>query len=118
MILRKLFFGIGILIVLVIALNLITQIVHTLKSTDRLNDVITEVHKLEIKNRELKEKLTKIGTTDFIEQQARDKLGLGKSGETVVIIAEEKVRQILGASSSGVIERLPNWLGWWKLFFK
>ncbi len=116
--LRKLFFGIGALIVLVIAFNLITQIVQTLKSTERLNELITEVQILEIKNRELKEKLTEIQSDEFIEAEARDKLGLGKSGETVVIIAEEKVRQILGASSAAAVERLPNWLGWWKVFFK
>ena len=106
-----------ILLVLVIAYNLLAQITKALRSQDRLSAQAEAVLSLEAKNRELKRKLTDIQSPEFIEQQARDKLGLGKSGETVVIIPEEKLKTVLGASKSAE-PRLPNWLGWLRVFFR
>lgn len=106
-----------ILLVLFAAYNLLAQITDALKSQDRLSAQAEAVFKLEVKNRQLKEKLSQIKSVGFIEQQARDKLGLGKSGETIVIIPEEKLKSVLGASESAKI-RLPNWLGWFKVFLK
>src|SRR3989344_433824 len=108
--LRKVIIGAIIAIVLVIAFNLVTQIINTIKSGDRLSVQAEIVYSLEAKNRELKKKLTQIQSPQFIEEQARDKLGLSKAGETIVVIPEEKLKQILGASNSAQIIRFPNWL--------
>lgn len=105
-------------VVLLIAFNLITQIISTLKSGERLAAQADIVFKLEAKNKELKKKLTQIESPLFIEEQARNKLGLSKPGETIVIIPDQKLRSVLGASNSAQQIRLPNWLGWWKVFFK
>ncbi len=103
---------------MVIAFNLVAQILNTIKSGDRLSIQAEIVYNLEAKNRELKKKLTHIQSPQFIEEQARNKLGLSKSGETIVVIPEEKLKQVLGASNSAQIVRLPNWLGWFRVFFK
>lgn len=87
------------------------------KSSERLSQAADTVYQLEAKNKELKKKLTQIQSPQFIEEQARNKLGLSKAGETIVIIPEEKLRQVLGATQSAQV-RLPNWLGWFKVFFK
>lgn len=115
---RKVIISAIIVIVLVIAFNLVTQITNSVKSGERLSTQAEIVYKLEAKNRELKKKLTQIQTPDFIEEQARNKLGLGKPGETMVIIPDEKLKQVLGASNSTQTARLPNWLGWWRVFFR
>ena len=106
-----------ILLSLLVGYNLVSQIIEAAKSGDRLSAAADIVYKLEIKNKELKKKLEDIQSPQFMEQEARNKLGLGKSGETVVIIPDEKIKQVLGATESAQI-RLPNWLGWWRLFFK
>lgn len=110
-----------VVIILIIGLvagyNLISQIIQATKSGERLSEAADAVYKLEIKNKELKNKLENIQSPQFIEEEVRNKLGLGKAGETMVIIPDEKIKQILGASESAAI-RLPNWLGWWRLFFK
>lgn len=114
---RKIIIGIVILVVLVIIYNLLIQITTAVKSSERLSTAAETVYNLEIKNKELKKQLIDIGSADFIEQQARDKLGLGRKGETVVIVPQDKIKMILGVSK---IEetRFPNALGWWKVFFK
>lgn len=104
--------------VLSLSYNLFRQILNTLGSSDRLNYLIEEVQRLEAKNKDLKQKLEQTKSIGFIEEQARNKLGLGKEGETLVIIAENKFKEILGASKSAVEARLPNWQGWLRLFFK
>lgn len=116
--LKKIILGVIILIVLIIAYNLLIQISDALKSGERLSDAVDVVYKLEAQNRELKKKLIQAQSQEFIEQQARNKLGLGKSGETIVIIPEDKLKSVLGATQSAQVVRLPNWLGWWRVFFR
>ncbi len=100
---------------LLVAYNLLLQITNATRSSDRLSEAADRVYKLELENRQLKAKLAQIQSPQFIEEQARNKLGLGKAGETIVVIAEEKLKQVLGSSQSAQV-RLPNFLGWWKVF--
>ena len=116
--LRKVIIGSIILLVLVVAYNLLVQITDALKSGERLSTQADIVYKLEAENRGLKKKLAQIQSPEFIEQQARDKLGLGKPGETIVIIPQDKLKLLMEASNSAQEIRYPNWLGWWKVFFK
>lgn len=115
--LKKLILGLIIIIVLIIAYNLIRQIMEAVKSGERLSESAEAVYKLEIKNKELKEKLTQIKSPEFLEEEIRNRLGFAKPGETVVVIPQEKLKLILGASASAEV-RLPNWLGWLKVFFR
>ncbi|MBI4036592.1 septum formation initiator family protein [Candidatus Daviesbacteria bacterium] len=103
---------------IIIAYNLIGQILSTVHSGDKLSQAMDRLHKLEIKNKELKKKLEGVKSPQFLEQQARDKLGLVKEGEVLVIIPQEKIDQVLGLSKKVEEVKLPNPLGWWKLFFK
>ena len=114
---RKIILGTIILVVLMVAYNLLIQITDAVRSGERLSKAADMVYKLEAKNRDLKKKLAQIQSPEFIEEQARNKLGLSKVGETVVIIPEDKLKLIMGVSTSTQI-RLSNWLGWWKVFFR
>lgn len=114
---RKFALGFIILVSLIVAYNLINQIISAVKSGERLSQAADAVYQLEAKNRKLKQKLSQIRSAEFIEEEVRNKLGLSKKGETVIVIPEEKLKAVLGASSSAQV-RLPNWLGWWKVFFK
>lgn len=115
---KKISLIVFLLVALLIAYHLVFQIKEAVRSGERLGEAAQKLHELETRNRELKNKLSEIKSERFIEQQARDKLGLAKEGETVVIIPEEKIQQVLGASEGNSKERLPNWLGWLKLFLR
>lgn len=114
---RKIVLLLGLLILLIVIYNLMSQILQTLKSGGRVTQATEKLHQLEQKNLQLKKRLAEVQTTDFVEQQARDKLGLVKEGETLIIIPDEKIDLILEASKSAEIVRLPNPLGWWRVFF-
>lgn len=114
---KKIALGLVILVILAVTYNLITQITEATKSGERLSQAVDEALKLEAKNKQLKKKLSQIQSPAFIEEEIRNKLGLAKIGETMVIIPEEKLKSVLGASQLAQV-RLPNWLGWLKVFFK
>lgn len=115
---KKITLGTIVFLILVVTYNLSIQIMNAVRSGDRLYDAAERVYLLEAKNKELKKRLLEIQSTDFIEQEARNKLGLGKSEETVVIIPEDKIKLILGTSTSSVQpKRLANWVGWFRVFF-
>ena len=115
---KKIAIGVGTIIILLIAYNLLVQIIDAVKSQERLSKQAEIVSKLEIKNKQLQSKLYEIQSPEFIEEEARNKLGLGRAGETLVIIPEEKLKSVIGASSSASEVRFPNWLGWLKVFFR
>ena len=114
-------YKIGFLLVFIVAgvvvYNLVGETLQALRTGDRLSQVVEELQTLEIKNKELKNKLLEAKSAQFIEAIARDKLGLAKEGETVVVIPEERINQILGLSKKIEEIKLPNWLGWLKVFF-
>lgn len=114
---KKIGLGFLIFISLIIAYNLIIQILEATKSGERLSQAADVVYKLEMKNKDLKKKFSQIQSSEFIEEEVRNKLGFAKKGETVVVIPDSRLKQVLGASSPAQV-RLPNWLGWWRLFFK
>ncbi len=114
---RKLSITIIVIIILVIAYNLIGQITSSLKAGDHLAASTDTLHQLQVQNQKLKQRLQEVESPQFVEEQARDKLGLARPGETVVVIPNEKIAQVLGASQSAVSVRVPNWLGWLRLFW-
>lgn len=114
---KKIGIAASLIVFLVVTWNIIGQIISTLKSGDRLNIATDKLHRLEIKNKDLKAKLDEVKDLRFLEEQARDKLGLVKEGETLVIIPQEKIDSILGLSKKIEEIKLPNWQGWLKLFW-
>jgi cell division protein FtsB len=66
----------------------------------------------------LKNDLSKSLTAGYIEREARDKLGLAKPGETVVIMpASGSGNKAMEVKQPQDELRLSNWKKWWELFF-
>lgn len=114
---RKVIFLAVAIIILIIIYSLITQIFSAFHSGDRLTESLDKLHQLQVKNQALKKSLTEASSPEFIEQQARDQLGLAKEGEVIVVIPDELIHKILSQQSPNS-PRLSNPQGWWQLFFK
>ncbi|QQG43009.1 MAG: septum formation initiator family protein [Candidatus Daviesbacteria bacterium] len=113
---KKISFFTVAVVLLIIIYSLISQIFSAFRSGDRLSEALDKLHQLQIKNQALKKSLKTASSPEFIEQQARDKLGLSKEDEVVVVIPEEIIQKILSQTQPNV-PRLPNPIGWWKVFF-
>ncbi len=115
---KKLLLGVLSIIVFIFAYNIIGQINSALKAEERFQNKIDFLHKLEVKNQELKIKLEEVKTPEFIEKEARNKLNFTKEGETLVVIPQKTIDLVLGIKEKTPELKLPNPLGWWKVFFK
>ena len=92
------------------------------KEIDRLQK---EVEKMEGENLKFVELTDYLNSNQFIEKEARDKLGYGKTGENSVIIEKDSqtnnslVEQADGSTAKVAenIKALPNPNKWWFYFF-
>ncbi|PJE67272.1 hypothetical protein COU95_03305 [Candidatus Shapirobacteria bacterium CG10_big_fil_rev_8_21_14_0_10_40_9] len=77
-----------------------------------------KLEELQIKNEELKKQLEYVKSAEFLEKEAREKLGLAREGEVVVILPEN-VEELISANQPQISENQeePNWKKWLKLFF-
>jgi cell division protein FtsB len=106
-------------ITLVLLFFIITQLIGSLYTTWRKQDVLLEakqeLQKEQKDNRQLKQKLSQVIQPNFIEEEARNKLFLVKPHEQTIIIPE-KILQKEVKIVKQEIEK-PNWEQWRDLFF-
>ena len=84
------------------------------------NDIVAErkstLAQEEKRNEALQEEMRVATSASFIEKQARDKLGLAKSGDTIVLMTTP--RNVPPSDwNPGTEANLTTWQRWWKLFF-
>lgn len=70
--------------------------------------------KLREENEALERELEHKRSPEFVEREIREKLGLVKKGEAIVILPKDNRDQSPEARDQ---KEIPNWQKWWKLFF-
>lgn len=77
-----------------------------------------EVQKIREEGEELEKRLALAQSDEFIEKQLRDKLGMAKEGEIVVILPPDDVLRKIAPKIVEEEEILPdpNWKRWLKVF--
>ena len=113
---KKTALAVILLILSLICIGLIKQISEALNSGRRLDLAIEEVEKLKQENKKLKNKLAEVQEDGYIEEIARNKLNMAKPNETIVLIPQDAVANILTSQRVVVEPKLPNWQGWLRLF--
>lgn len=83
------------------------------KVGEQVQTAIGDLQQEEQKNRDLEKKLAEVDSPDFIEKEARDKLGYSREGETVVIVTSPD-QQITTQKSPPK----PSWQQWWNLYIR
>lgn len=115
------------LIVTVICLVSVISLSRSIYGLWRKRDVVKEralvLAQAEAENKRLKKELEQVQSPGFVEEEARNKLGLIKPGEQVVMLPDRSTvdGQPGGEAGSQFTEtkdnNLPNWKQWWRLFF-
>lgn len=88
------------------------------KSDRRIEEAKKRVEEDQARQEEIKKELEEVSSDFFTEQTARDKLGLAKPGETVVVLPDKETLRKLAPQRQVEEEGLPdpNWRRWLKLF--
>lgn len=101
-------------------------LISTVKNVNRVftirREVLEErqkVEKMQNDNAKLQSQVAEAQGTEFIEKQIRDKLGLTKAGEAIVVLPEEPIVRSLAPPLTVSEDILPdpNWVKWKKMFF-
>lgn len=92
------------------------DIVFLFQRTKETQKTETELQKVLQEEADLKKQLVYSQSSEFVEKEARDKLGMTKPGETIVILPEN-VESILGVQDEVKKEPISNWKLWFNLFF-
>ncbi len=112
---RSKLFRLGLTIAsIILIVTLSRSIIAIWQKGDVVRQRRLELARIEAENEALKKQLTESQSPDFIEREAREKLGLSKPGEAVVLMppATEAARML-----EDLGKPLPNWQQWWKLLF-
>ena len=62
----------------------------------------------------LKKKLEQVADPEYALGQAREKLGLGKAGEVVVILPDQQEPESIRVEEPE--KKVPNWKQWWQVY--
>lgn len=107
------------LLVIFLAISLIRTAIRTQSARSQIEEAKEKVDKLKEENRKLEEKLKEVQNQVYIEKQIRDKLGLAKKGEIIVVLPDAEILRKLAPEIPEEEETLPDpiWKKWLKLFF-
>lgn len=110
---------VAILLILVFSISLIRSVTKILEAKRRIKEEAAKVEKLKAENEEIRKKIEAVKTQEYLEKQMRDKLGLAKEGEIVVILPDEETLRKLAPQEIEEKETLPDptWKKWLKLFY-
>ncbi len=115
---KKILLILGFILAAVIIYSFGKQIYSSLEAGKRLDTEAEKLTFLQRRNEDLKKSLSEVGSLQFIEAQARDKLSLARPGEVVMVIPQSEIDKVLGAQKEVEKVVLPYWQGWLKLFVK
>lgn len=104
---------IAIIILLIVIKNNTTGIFRTLEDENTAETLKEKLAQEKKKNQFLKERLFRVKTNQFVEEEAREKLGMNRPGEYVVIAPTSTPLD----KTRIEIDTKPNWQRWWDLFF-
>ena len=111
---RNLILFMAMLVGVILAVNSAKRIHSFSQTSQKVQEAEDRLEKLRKENEALKNELKYKESGEFAEKEIRDKLGLAKEGETIVVIPQESNGQ---SQESNGQDAKPNWQKWRDLFF-
>lgn len=106
------------LVVLLVSLGLCLSAGGTIVDLWHRRDLVRmrqhDLQKITKENEALERELREANSESYVERIARDKLGLVRDGESIVLLQQA---QNGNTGNMGNNKAMPNWQKWWKLFF-
>ena len=105
-------------LILLLSLSLVRNISISARIKAAIAAEKAKVAKMEDDNKSLESQIAQTQSGLYIEKQIRDKLGLVKAGEAIVVLPDEETLKKLAPPEAADSQVLPdpNWQKWIKLF--
>ena len=106
------------ILIVIIAVSLAKNILGINQGDQRINEVEERAVELKKEKEVLEKKLVEMESDDYIEKQLRDKLGMAKEGEIVIVLPDPQIVRKFAPKVEQEEEILPDpiWKKWAKLF--
>lgn len=107
------------LLIIILAFSVVGNIRRVASIRSAVGVEQAKVDKIKEENAKLEAEIAQTSSATFIEQQVRDKLGLAKVGEAIVVLPDDETLRKLAPQVQVEADTLPdpNWKRWLKLFF-
>ena len=112
---RNLILFMAMLVGVILAVNSAKRIHSFSQTSQKVQEAEDRLLELRKENEALKNELKYKESAEFAEKEIRDKLGLAKEGEAIVVIPQESGKD---DQESGGQDTRPKWQKWRDLFFK
>lgn len=109
---RKLLLIGAILVSLLLAYNSARRILTFKTTSEKVKEAEVRLEEIKLENEKLKQDLAYKESSQFAEAEIRNKLGLVKEGEAVVVVPRDEV-----ADDVQLTTDKPNWVKWKERFF-
>ncbi len=96
---------------LLIVVSLVKNLAGTLKAKNMIKTLRNKKERLELRRKELKARLAKVKSGDYMEYVAREELNLVKPGEKLVIVDKEMLKSAENKDKK-LEPELKNWQKW------
>lgn len=106
---------------LLLAIRTGASVLRLWKAGDRVKTAQAELELTQVENLKLKGQVAYSQSDEFVEREARDKLGLGREGEVILILPEQSESSLKSQVSnpkSEIEDIRPNWKKWWDLYLR
>ena len=101
----------GISVCLIVIVSLVGSFGDLGKADRRIREARDEFSGLEKEEQKLLRRKREVDSPEFVEEEARNRLGMAKLGETVVILPDNLKTGPKAMEKSTI----PNWEKWWRL---
>jgi len=112
---RNLLLVFGIVVGILLVVNSTKRLLTFRTTSQKVAEAEERLNKLRGENQSLKDDLDYKKSVEFKEREIRDKLGMAREGETVVVLPKDSVEESNGPVNNK--QEMQNWEKWWSRFF-
>ena len=106
----------AVVLALLVIVNSVKRLSGLRNTSQKVGETEQRLEVLRRENESLKKELEYKKSDQFVEGEIRDKLGMVKSGEALVILPNKNGEQSTVNSEQST--QIPNYIKWWNLFFR
>lgn len=113
----------GFIILILIIISVAKETYKKIQIQREISDLQAQAEKITRDNSQIQDKISYLGSNNYMEKEARDKLNLQSPGENVVVISQNAAANTADKITDQVTQPQnapegPIYKKWWDYFFK